>query len=1317
MNWTLAALAAALVPAATPTPNDLPALVGTRRALDAADLASAEDAGVLRRIGAPPRRHTGAARVAWTDDGASFQTYAPGGGLVVWDGATGERTREVDPSFGDVGGGPAVLDIVALTDGSFAALGDDGTAGRLDGASLALDGRARKLAPSRALVASPGRDVVVGLPEPGEREARVAILDTERGRARRGPKMPTEVRSLAVSNGATRFAAVLAAADDDRAPGVTIVDAKGRPVGVDALDAYSTNAEPGGREAWTVAFTSDGDALAIGGRGVVTLLDLERGDVWFSAQVGDVPITFLDASRPDLIVVGARDGRVALLERGSGEIRAERRLHSSAVRDVALSGDLSRSVSVGDDGDVRLFDLETGEEILGTGWLSGPVGALAFSRDGRVLAVGGAAGGIGVAVESQEPRLAEPHRHRGPVLALGVFDEKRLFSVAADDLPADGPSFGGRLRREPAMDIESRRIVSAAVQIEQSLASLALDDGRHLLFRIGGIATKTDLDFSLLATAIAPTSGGFALLTAKKELMIAAAGAAEFAYEELSAGPSRATRDPRVGLRFVDDATVAVELDDDTLQLLRRDGSEVRRIDLRATTDSPATGDAFAFADRGRWVVTERRGEGLIVLDGTTGERVVELRYPAAGATSVAVSTDLSRVALGQRDGTTLVWELARFSDWLRSRGRQNAFFPVVDALEGPAESLAASKRKSITPDVAGSHLVRGASLLRGLPPGPRRDDLDVALRKGLTERGVVDEAFRAMSKEVAAAWAALGRAYARRDASRMALECSLAADLWDRGSGASVRSAAGVEAPRPEPVVDAAPAQTDDAADDALAILPASTNGVSRKSDGALWVPSRARAGRAVLARKPAAFRRVALDAELQVEGVVGVGVLVGVSARGNGGFAVYATLDRGGAVLRMTIDDRTTGQRLILRRFRLETLPTEIRLEVEVDGKKIVGRWNGVHSVTVGARKPVRGHVGFEVFQPRGTANGVTIRAVETDPVGKPIQVAADPGVGASPASLELPLDERLDDIETDLAGTGPDLAALLVDLHRLRFEVERLGEDEARRTLVQRIDGLEEQHDPLAARRRKALGEVGSALAGRAEALAAAGRPFTALALFDLALVRDETGVRPRFEAAAEALEPALAARRGVPVEPYGEEDQVAGGASFLSRAVDAGGLEWTEKDGVLSIETPTDTNAVLVSKEPLEAGDLDLSMQVLAEGDTTVGMLLAVQLNWRTLSVQRARVGRDCRLVVTEWTGRAWSRIGSARTRFTREAAEGWMTVHVRYEAASRKLSVNLGLADPLEIVLKEPLRAGAVGLIVDPGTGPGRARFRNLRLGP
>ncbi|MEM9381090.1 MAG: hypothetical protein AAGB93_14155, partial [Planctomycetota bacterium] len=987
----------------------------------------------------------------------------------------------------------------------------------------------------------------------------------------------------------------------------------------------------------------------------------------------------------------------------------------SAVRDVALTGDLARSVSVGEDGDVRLLDLETGEELLGTGWLRGPVRALAFSGDGTVLASGGAAGGIGLAVEGAEPRLAEPHRHRGPVLALGVFGEERLFSIAADDVPADGPPFGGRLRREPSMQIESRRILDADVQIEQRLASLVLDGGRHVLFRVGGIGTKTDLDFSLLSSAAPPTTGGFALLTAEKQLLIAAADAPEFAYEELSAGPSRSAREPRTGVRFVDDETVAVLRDDDTVRLVARDGVERRTLDLRPSPEAPVTGDAFAFADRGRWVVTERRGEGLVVLDGTTGERVIELRYPAAGATSVAVSRDLSRVALGQRDGTTLVWELARFGDWLRSRGRQNAFVPVVDALEGPAEGLAASRRRSATPDVAGSHLIRAASLLRGLPPGERRNALDADLRAGLADRGVADDAFRAMSKEIAGAWAGLGRAYARRDAPRLALECSLAADLWDPGAGARVRVAAGVDAPAPPP--DAAPPpEVDDSAEETLSFLPGTALGISRTTGGGLWVPSRAASGRAVFALEPAAYRRLALDLELEVQGVVGVGALVGVAENGAGGFVVYATLDRAAAELRMTIDDRAKGQRLVLRRFPLERMPAVTRLEVELEGKKIVGRWNGVHSVTAGADEPVRGLVGFEVFRPRGTANGVTLRSVETDPVGAPIEVASDPAVGASPASLEIPLDERLDGVEAELTVDGTDLASLLVELHRLRFEVERLGEDDARRALVLRIDALEEARDPLAARRRKALAAVADALAGRAEALATEGRPFTALALFDLALVRDEAGVRARFEAASDALEPALAVRRGVPVEPHGEADEVKDGASFLARATDARGLEWREEEGVLSIETPTDQNAVLVSRDALEAGDLDLSLQVLAEGDTTVGLLLAVQPDWRTLSVQRARVGRDCRLVVTEWTGRAWSRIGSTRTRFTRGAAETWMTLHVRYEAASRKLSVNLGLAEPLELVLKEPLRAGAVGLLVDPGTGPGRARFRNLRLG-
>ncbi|MEM9382967.1 MAG: hypothetical protein AAGB93_23665, partial [Planctomycetota bacterium] len=375
MNRTLVALAAALVLlSAAPTgPGDIPSLVGTRRAVDAADLASAREAGVLLRVGAQPRTHPGAARVTWID-GDRLLTYAPGGEAVTWDAATGERVGAAAPALGAGGasGGPAVLDLVPLPGGAFAALGDDGTAGLLDAVTLALEGRARKLSRSSGLVASPGRDVVVGTPEPGADGERVAILDVARGRTRRGPELPSDLRSLAVSDGATRFATVRAASKDDRAPRVTIVDAKGRPVGVDALDAFSTTADSAAREAWTVAFSPDGGTLAIGGRGAVTLLDLERGDVWFRARIGDAPITFVDASRTDVVVVGARDGRVALLERGSGEVRVERRLHSSAVRDVALTGDRARAGSVGEGGDGRLLDRETGEERLGAGGRRGP---------------------------------------------------------------------------------------------------------------------------------------------------------------------------------------------------------------------------------------------------------------------------------------------------------------------------------------------------------------------------------------------------------------------------------------------------------------------------------------------------------------------------------------------------------------------------------------------------------------------------------------------------------------------------------------------------------------------------------------------------------------------------------------------------------------------------------------------------------------------------------------------------------------------------------------------------------------------------------
>lgn len=100
--------------------------------------------------------------------------------------------------------------------------------------------------------------------------------------------------------------------------------------------------------------------------------------------------------KPDTqrIAYGTANGRIMVIEAGSGKLVWSAHGHSAAVSQVAWSPDGERLASCGRDGSLRVWDAFFGYELLLIRGLFSEGFALAWSRDGTYLAVSGRSGRI-----------------------------------------------------------------------------------------------------------------------------------------------------------------------------------------------------------------------------------------------------------------------------------------------------------------------------------------------------------------------------------------------------------------------------------------------------------------------------------------------------------------------------------------------------------------------------------------------------------------------------------------------------------------------------------------------------------------------------------------------------------------------------------------------------------------------------------------------------------------------------------------------------------------------------------------------------------
>ena len=148
-----------------------------------------------------------------------------------------------------------------------------------------------------------------------------------------------------------------------------------------------------GARSHAVAVSPDGARVAIAGFGAASVYDLKTlQEQWRMSTTADryTPTYVMAiAFSPDSRTIACSDGVVRLWDVATKQVRAELKGHRSGVRRVALSPDGRVLASVALDRTVRLWEMESTQQIKSFSVNSPVINALSFSPGGNLLVAGG----------------------------------------------------------------------------------------------------------------------------------------------------------------------------------------------------------------------------------------------------------------------------------------------------------------------------------------------------------------------------------------------------------------------------------------------------------------------------------------------------------------------------------------------------------------------------------------------------------------------------------------------------------------------------------------------------------------------------------------------------------------------------------------------------------------------------------------------------------------------------------------------------------------------------------------------------------------
>ena len=383
-----------------------------------------------------------------------------------------------------------------------------------------------------------------------------------------------------------------------------------------------------------IAFSPDGNTVAVGTKGVVHLLDRPIGQI-NPLRLPHLGRIFSLMYSPDgkTLACSGHNGLVILIDVATGKQRVTLRGHDDNVNRVVFNPKGTLLVSGGDDEKVILWDAITGEKLHVHTAYDSEVWSLTFSPDGKTLAIGGRNSKIG---------LLDVKTKEYSTISAGIY------STTDMSYSSDGKSL-----------------------VTSSMYGLCLWDmekGKTKAAFIGHEGIVTCASFNPIDGSI--VSGG---VDGTVRIWNSTGGG----FRDIATGFIEAVSD--------------VEYSPDGNTFATTGGSYAVRL-WDATTNKLKTAfggarapQAIAYSPDGNQIATGGLSDDVKLWDANTGEQLAVFKEHADAIESLDFSPDGKTLVSGARDGLVVLWDLTKNEQKYIFKGHQIAdrfkFYGYVDGV------------------------------------------------------------------------------------------------------------------------------------------------------------------------------------------------------------------------------------------------------------------------------------------------------------------------------------------------------------------------------------------------------------------------------------------------------------------------------------------------------------------------------------------------------------------------------------------------------------------------------------------------------------